>query len=169
VLSTLLVHLPWLAFSVLIGIVLLGPFAGAWLAGQPRTTSALLAISALGIAVLTLYPEGDPQPEVTCAVAVPYLSPTAVESIANIVLFMPVAVLAALRWRRPIVAILGASALSAIIEAVQAFVPLIGRACDTSDWITNTIGAVLGGVVAVAALAWHRYRAASTRTGRVID
>jgi len=69
--------------------------------------------------VLTLYPEGDPQPEVACTVAVPYLSPTAVESIANIVLFMPVAVLA--------------------------------------------------GVVAVAALAWHRYRAASARAGRVID
>lgn len=168
-LSTLLVHLPWLAFSVVIGIVLLGPFAGVWLAGQSRTTSALLAFSALGVAVLTLYPEGDPHPGVTCTVAAPYLSPTAVESIANIVLFMPVAFLAALRWRRPFAAVLGASALSAIIEVVQALVPVIGRACDTSDWITNTIGAVLGGVVAFGALAWHRHRAASAPAGRVID
>ncbi|PTT15813.1 hypothetical protein DBR36_14160 [Microbacterium sp. HMWF026] len=49
-----------------------------------------------------------------------------------------------------------ASALSVAIEAVQALVPTIGRACDTGDWVTNTIGAVLGGVVAALALVWHR-------------
>jgi glycopeptide antibiotics resistance protein len=160
VLSTLLVHLPWLAFSVLIGVVVLGPFAGMWLRERSRTTSALLAVAVLGIVVLTLYPEGDPYPGIACSVALPYLAPTAVESIANIVLFVPVAFLAALRWRRPLVAVLGASTLSAIIEGVQALVPVIGRACDTSDWITNSIGAVIGGVVAFGALAWYRHRVA---------
>lgn len=157
-LSTLLVQLPWLPFSTLIGTVVLGPFAGVWLAKRPRITSTLLAIAVLGIAALTLYPESDPNPAVTCSVALPYLTFTAVESLANILLFIPVAFLASILWRRPVLAVLGASALSALIEMAQAFVPEIGRACDTSDWITNTIGATIGGVIAFGALSWYQHR-----------
>jgi VanZ family protein len=54
--------------------------------------------------------------------------------------------------------VLGATAFSALIEVVQALVLGIGRACDTSDWITNTIGAVIGGGLATVALARRRHR-----------
>jgi hypothetical protein len=156
-LSTLLVTAPWLAFAVLVGVIVIAPFAGRVLIARPRATAALLSAALVAVAVLTLYPEsGRTAPEVACAVEWPTLIPTAVESMANILLFVPVAVLAAVRWRRPVAAIIGASALSAVIEFVQAVVPAIGRACDTSDGITNTLGAVVGGLLAHVVLSWRR-------------
>jgi hypothetical protein len=158
VLSTLLTLVPWLAFSVLVATVVVGPFAGAWLAGRPRTTTLLLGVAVLAVVALTLYPDGAPRSTVTCTAGLPYLAPTAVESIANVLLFVPVSFLAGVLWRRPVVAVLGAAALSAAVELVQALVLVIGRACDTSDWITNVLGAVVGGVLATGALAWRRHR-----------
>ena len=155
-LSTLLVQVPWLAFSVLIAVIIIGPFAGVWLARRPRATATLLVVAVAGVAAFTLYPDGAPTRGITCNVGLPYLAPTAVESIANILMFVPVAFFAAIRWRRPVFAVLGASAFSAVIEVVQALVLGIGRACDTSDWITNTLGAVIGGIVATVALARRR-------------
>lgn len=45
-----------------------------------------------------------------------------------------------------------AIAASAAIEAVQAVALAVGRAFDTTDLITNAIGAVLGGLCAWGAL-----------------
>ncbi|MET0303363.1 MAG: hypothetical protein ABW040_04875, partial [Microbacteriaceae bacterium] len=115
-LSTLLIMVPWLAFAVLIVTILVAPVVGVWLAARPRTTAALLAVALLAVAGLTLYPESGREAGVSCAVGWPYLAPTAVESTANILLFVPIAFLAGVRWRRPVVAILGASLLSALVE-----------------------------------------------------
>lgn len=90
-LSTLLIEVPWLAFGVLIAVIVVAPVVGVWLA---RLTAV------------------------------------------------------------------GASAFSALVEVVQAVVPAIGRACDTTDWITNTIGAVVGGVLAAVSVRWARRRVA---------
>ena len=156
-LSTLLVQVPWLAFSILIVVIAIGPFAGAWLAGHPRATTTLFVVAIVGVAALTLYPDGAPYATIACSVGLPYLAPTAVESTANILMFVPVAFFATIRWQRPVLAVLGASAFSALIEVAQALVLVVGRACDTSDWITNTIGAVIGGIVAAAGLARRRW------------
>jgi hypothetical protein len=150
VLSTLLVMVPWLAFAVLVVFVVVAPFAGTWLTTRPRLTAVLLGLSAVGVLGLTLYPDGDPRSAIGCSLALPYLSPTAVESIANILLFIPVAFFAGLLTRRPVMATLGAILVSAAIEATQALVLVIGRACDTSDWITNSIGAIVGGALVLA-------------------
>jgi glycopeptide antibiotics resistance protein len=158
VLSTLLISLPWLAFVVLIAVIVLAPVAGMILVTRPRVTGVLLAVTFIMVAALTLYPESGVQMGISCAVEWPYLAPTAVESTANILLFIPVAFLAGLRWRRPVAAMIGASAVSALIELLQAVIPAIGRACDTSDWITNTLGAVLGGILGASVLIWHRRR-----------
>jgi VanZ family protein len=156
VLSTLLIHIPWMAFSVLVGILAVAPFVGAWLVKKPRLVRALLVAAALVVAALTLYPDGDPSPGRTCAVQLPYLAPTAVESTANILLFVPVAFLFGIAWRRPVAAALLTVATSAVIETVQALVLVIGRACDTSDLITNSIGAILGGLCAYGAILRRR-------------
>lgn len=158
-LSTLLALTPWLAFTVLIATIVVAPFVGVRLAVRPRTTAVLLGMATVAVLALTLYPDGDPRPSIECAVGLPYLAPTAVESTANVLLFVPVSFLAGVLWRRPVVAVLGAVALSAAIELLQALVLLIGRACDTSDWITNAVGAVVGGALAAGALAWQRRRA----------
>jgi VanZ family protein len=145
-----------MAFSVLISALAVAPFVGAWLLRKPRLMRALLVAAALVVAGLTLYPDGDPSPERTCAVQLPYLSPTAVESIANILLFVPIAFLLSIVRRRPVAAALLTVATSAVIETVQALVLVIGRACDTSDLITNSIGAILGGLCAYGAILRRR-------------
>lgn len=158
VLSTLLIGVPWMAFSTLIGVLVVAPLLGAWLVEKPRLTRALLVAAALVVAALTLYPDGDPSPGRTCAVDLPYLAPTAVESTANILLFVPIAFLLGIAWRRPVAAVLLTAATSAAIETVQALVLAIGRACDTSDLITNSLGAILGGLCAYGALLLRRRR-----------
>ncbi|WP_156186412.1 VanZ family protein [Cellulosimicrobium funkei] len=35
---------------------------------------------------------------------------------------------------------------------VQALSPALGRSCDTNDWLSNSIGALLGAGLAVVAL-----------------
>lgn len=157
--------MPWLAFAVLLAVVVVGPVVGCVLVSRPRTTTTLLAAALLAVLGLTLFPEGVRDPAIGCAVELPHLAPTAVESTANILLFVPVALLAGLRWRKPVLAIICASALSALIEGAQAIVPAVGRACDTGDWITNTIEAVVDGVLAAVALTadQHLTRSGSLR------
>ncbi|MDT0210021.1 MULTISPECIES: VanZ family protein [unclassified Curtobacterium] len=76
---------------------------------------------------------------------------------------VPVVFLAGLRTGRPLLTAAAGIGLSAGIEAVQAFVLGIGRACDTSDLVTNGIGAVIGGLLAAAALGLVRRRATRRR------
>lgn len=159
-LSTLLIEAPWLAFGVLIAVVVVAPVVGVWLARLPRLTAVLFGLAVVVTLALTLSPDGAPRSDVTCNVGLPYLAPTAVESTANVLLFVPVAFFAGVRWRRPVIAAVGASAFSVLVEVVQAVVPGIGRACDTSDWITNTIGAVVGGVLAAVSVQWAGRRVA---------
>lgn len=160
VLSTLLAEVPWLAFGVLVAVVVLAPSTAPWLLRHRRVAGGLLIAAAVVVAGLTLYPDGAPGSAVTCAVEWPYLAPTAVESTANVLLFVVPTFLLAVWWRRPLVAIGVGVGTSAVIEAVQALVPAIGRACDTGDWVTNGIGAVIGGAVAAVGLVWARRRGA---------
>lgn len=157
--------MPWLPFGGLIGIVVVAPFLGILLTRAPRLTLMLAVLPLLAVLGFTLSPDGDPSSSMGCSVGLPYLAPTAVESIANILLFVPVTFLVGLRWARPLSAIILGSALSAMIEATQGLVVSIGRACDTSDWVTNTIGAAIGGLLAIATLvlAQRREGAASDR------
>jgi hypothetical protein len=162
VLSTLLVQVSWLPAAVLLLAVLVGPFVGAVIARRTTLLRGLFVVSLLIVAGLTLYPEGGTDSGISCAVEAPYFSLRAAETLANVLLFIPPVLLAGLLFRRPVLTALGGSAASALVELAQAVVPALGRACDTGDWITNTIGAVLGGVVATAALALERRRRLST-------
>jgi len=156
VLSTLLVQVSWLPAAVLLLAVLTGPFIAAALAPRPRLLRALFIASLVILAGLTLYPEGGADRDVTCTVGLPYFGLRAAETVANVLLFIPPVLLAGLLVRRPALAVMGGTATSALIELVQGIVPAIGRACDTGDWITNTIGAVVGGLIALAALSLDR-------------
>lgn len=162
-LSTLLVPVPWLPFGVLVALVVVAPFVGILLARAPRTTTVLAVLALVAVLGATLDPEGTPSAAVGCSVGLPYLAPTASESVANVLLFVPVVFLAGLRTARPLLTAAAGIGLSAGIEAAQAFVLGIGRACDTSDLVTNAIGAVIGGLLAAAALGLVRRRATRRR------
>ena len=70
------------------------------------------------------------------------------ERLANIGLFLPLALLATLLWRRPLLVIGSCAALSFLLEAWQS---LIGRGGDAVDVVHNTTGAVLGAGLAYLA------------------
>jgi uncharacterized membrane protein YccC len=111
----------------------------------------------LPVAFLTLVPE-DRQLFARCQLrwAIPTL--TGPESMANILLFVVPVLLAGVATRRPVLVMLAGSGLSALVEAFQAAVPALGRSCDSDDWVNNTIGAVIGGLLALLALALASYR-----------
>ncbi|TDC46176.1 VanZ family protein [Jiangella ureilytica] len=157
--STVLVEHPWMTTTALVALVVFGPVAGAWLLPRPRVTRVLLGVCLVPVALLALVPTSR---ELAAGCAVEWSVPTlgAVELMANVVLFVPLVLLAGVLTRRPAVALVAASGLAALIELVQAVVPALGRSCSTDDWLSNTLGAALGAVLAVAGL-WLASRCGS--------
>ncbi|RXR32406.1 VanZ family protein [Oerskovia turbata] len=151
VITTLLVQHPWFSPTVLALLVILGPVVGRRLDGRPRIAWTLFGISLVPIVLLTLAPSSREIVE-RCTVA--WALPTfgRVELMANVILFVPPVLLAAIASRRPFVAFLGGVAGSAAVELVQALTPALGRSCDTNDWLTNSIGAAIGALLAGAAI-----------------
>jgi len=151
VISTLLVQYPWFSPAVLALLVIVGPVAGRWLYGRPRIAWTLCGISLVPIVLLTLVPSSREIVE-RCTVA--WALPTfgRVELMANVILFVPPVLLAGIASRRPLVAFLGGVVGSAAVELVQALLPALGRSCDTNDWLTNSIGAAIGALLAGAAI-----------------
>lgn len=151
----------WLMPAVFAALVLCGPPIAAWLAGRRRLLWSLTALSLLPIAALTLTPV-DRTLSRGCEVAWMLPTPSRVELFANMVLFVAPVLLAGVATRRPIAVLAAASVLSAAIEALQALVPAIGRSCDTTDWLNNTIGAAVGAALACLALRLSRRQAPAT-------
>jgi VanZ family protein len=108
-----------------------------------RILWVLAGLSSLLVIALTLVPAGRRMDEVMCTLQ--FAAPTLgrVELLANVALLFPLVFFAALATRRPLLTLAAGALLSAAIEAAQAVVPAIGRACDTNDWAMNTIGAVV--------------------------
>ncbi len=148
---------PWVAPAALVILVVAGPLVGGWLVRRPRLAWLLAGASLLAVAALTLVPV-DRETYATCTIQWTLPTPGRVELFANLVLFVPPALLAGVATRRPALVALAGSALSAALEAVQAVVPAIGRSCDTTDWLCNTMGALIGALLAWVALGLARRR-----------
>jgi VanZ family protein len=141
----------------LVLLVVIGPLVGAWLVGRERIAWTMAGLSLLPVAVLTFVPV-DRVPYERCTVQWALPTPSRVELMANVVLFVAPVLFAAVALRNPALALLAGSGLSVMLEAVQALVPAIGRSCDTTDWLSNTIGALVG-----AALGWIALRLAGAK------
>jgi len=157
VITNYLLGHPWVTPAALVVLVLVGPFVGSWLVCRVRLAWLLTGVSLVSVAALTLVPV-DRETFATCTIQWTLPTPTRVELFANLVLFVPPTLLAGVALRRPAVVALAGSALSAALEGVQAAVPAIGRSCDTTDWLCNTIGALVGSLLAWAALRLARRR-----------
>lgn len=158
---------PLAALLVVLGCLVLG---GLLLRAGDRGRRALVVASvaaALPVPLLTLLPD-DARAYSFCAVQLAWPSLGGVETLANIALLLPAAYFVTLLVGRPVLVALGASAVSVVIELVQALVPAIGRACDTTDWEMNTIGAVLGAALAAGTIALVRRFPAGRRTRDVV-
>lgn len=157
--NVLLEH-PWLSPTALGLLVVLGPIVGRWLVSRPRLAWWLTGLSLLPVAFMTLVPVDRVLFE-TCTMQWALPTPGRVELMANVALFVAPVLLASVATRRPRLVVLAGSGLSAGLEALQALVPAIGRSCDSNDWLSNTIGAVIG-----AALAWVALRLARAGSQR---
>lgn len=143
--STIIAENRWIGSVGLIVVLVAGPLLAGLLSRHRRAASALLGVAFVGLLVLTLSP-GRGLPSSGCTVSDPP-SLFAAEPLANVLLFAVPALLATARWGRPLLWPLAGAALSAAIEGVQAVAPVLGRACDSADWVSNTTGAVLGAVL----------------------
>lgn len=115
---------------------------------------ALAALSLLAAFALTLLPSGyNSRDEVWCTVQIVEPTLRRIELVANIALFFPLAFFATLASRRPLLVLVGATGLSAAVEGIQAVAPVIGRACDTNDWVMNTMGTAVGVLAGAATIA----------------
>jgi hypothetical protein len=141
--------------SGLVVVVCVGVGHAALRRGQPgkRVLWVLTALSGLVVLALTLVPGGKGGQEELCAVQFALPTLTRVELLANVALFVPPVLFATLAWRRPLLVVVTAALASAAIEALQAVVPAIGRACDTNDWLMNVLGILAGALLATGALA----------------
>ncbi|MEV6114803.1 VanZ family protein [Streptomyces sp. NPDC052109] len=135
---------------------------------QPLIESCLAATSTALILGATLYPLSlnAPANNVCYIERDPLLGSTTTQGLLNIALFIPAAVAWTWLTRRPISVALAFLGLSAGIETVQAITPGMGRACDSTDWITNAVGTLIG-TAAAALILWRRHRSTHlTRPGR---
>jgi hypothetical protein len=167
VITTFLVEHPWMTPTALAALVVLGPLAGKFVADRPRAAWLLTGLGTIPVVVLTMLPSDRIAFE-RCEVA--WVLPTIarVEPAANVLLFVAPALFAAVATRRPALTLVAASGLAAVIEAVQALVPEIGRSCSTNDWLSNTIGAAIGVLLAVVALRLAGPSGRSERTPGVV-
>ena len=132
----------------------------AWVLHRFRLRRVLLGLSAVAVVavlVLTLLPDGARPGGVTCTVqfSVPFQG---IDTLANVAMLLPLVLFLGTATNRPLTILIGAVALSAVIEVVQALAPVLGRRCDTNDWFMNTVGAVLGAVIALVICALERRR-----------
>ncbi len=63
-------------------------------------------------------------------------------------MFLPIGFLGVLALRAVVPVVAGAAALSLVTELAQTLVPGIGRGCDTSDFLMNSMGGALGALAA---------------------
>lgn len=126
---------------------------------RQRLTWVLVALSMLPVVALPLVPAANSRlANVSCTVQ--FFVPTlgSVELLSNVALFLPMVFFATLATRRPLATLAAGACLSAAIEALQALAPAIGRACDTNDWLMNTLGAAIGVLLALGTITIVRRR-----------
>jgi hypothetical protein len=120
-----------------------------------RALLILAGVGVLGMLALTMSPSSSTNPSFcTVQFSLPFQG---IETLANIAMTIPATVFAAFAVRRPLMVFAAVSGSSVAIELLQALIPGLGRACDTNDWLMNTVGA------AIAALAVWTIIAAEAR------
>ncbi|MFI1815220.1 VanZ family protein [Streptomyces sp. NPDC020422] len=128
---------------------------------ERRALKGLFAASVTAVVSLTLWSTGSPvqQPR-TCVVNRDLIEPfTTDQGLLNAGLFLPVGLLGALATRKIVGTIAFGVLLTSSIETLQGALTFLGRGCDTSDVLMNSLGVVTGALVGWAVTALEVPRA----------
>ncbi|MEW1753018.1 VanZ family protein [Streptomyces angustmyceticus] len=141
------------AFIMSAIVLSLAFFGAVFFAAKKRTDRpfhlALWCTSMLSVSFLTLWTTGGSQGSGRCVVNLKFLEPFGTEQgLLNCLMFAPVGFLGVLVTRRLFPAFAISMGLSVAIETAQGALPAIGRACDTSDLLANSVGGLLGALIA---------------------
>ncbi|MGH3494536.1 MAG: VanZ family protein [Sciscionella sp.] len=153
-----------LVFGSLVFGVLAVVLAG-W-AGWSRSAAGLVGVGlALALSVTLVRPGshaiGSEHPLSACLRG--SFSLLGSQQVLNFVMLMPFAFFAATATRRPIVISLLCAMISAGIELTQSITGI--GVCEESDWLNNTIGAVLAALLGWALSSANRPRVTRDRLG----
>ncbi|MFC5910649.1 VanZ family protein [Streptacidiphilus monticola] len=140
-------HLTFVVLAFLITALVTVGVARAARKSTRRWFIGAFAGSVTAVLLLTLWSTGGSDMAPTCVINHNVLEPFSEEQgLLNLGMFVPVGLLGTLSARHAWPAILFGVTLTACIELTQGLLPVIGRACDTSDFMANAAGAVLGGL-----------------------
>ncbi|MBD0672204.1 VanZ family protein [Streptomyces sp. CBMA156] len=135
----------WAALAA-VGVFAVLSAAVARRRSAPLVLSVLAGASAAVVLTATLYPvHPDAPAPLLCTVQRDLIGAmSGTQGLMNIALFVPIAFFASLVVRRPVSTGIALVLLSAVVEAVQAVTPGVGRSCDTGDLWNNALGAAAG-------------------------
>ncbi len=119
---------------------------------RPYAYAGLAAVLTAETAV-TLFMPGGGYSSHNCVINHDIAEPFATtQGLLNLAMFIPIGFLGALALRAVVPVVAGAAALSLVTELAQTLVPGIGRGCDSSDFLMNSVGGALGALAAWAYL-----------------
>ncbi|OKJ16045.1 VanZ family protein [Kitasatospora sp. CB01950] len=114
--------------------------------GLPRWPTVLLGAALAGELTATLFPTGPgggPDPSCTWGADLSFTL-HATQGQLNLLMYVPIGLLAVLAFGRPALVAVSVLALTGVTETVQGLLPWIGRACDSGDLAANALGGLLG-------------------------
>ncbi|MFB9437150.1 VanZ family protein [Streptomyces showdoensis] len=126
-----------------------------------RALKGLFGASVAAVTSLTLWSTGSPvhQPRM-CVVNRDLIEPfTTDQSLLNAGLFLPVGLLGVLATRKVLGTLAFGILLTFSIETLQGSLTFLGRGCDSSDLLMNSLGVVVGACVGWGITALERPRA----------
>ncbi|TXC94249.1 VanZ family protein [Streptomyces sp. ISID311] len=149
------------AFTITAIAISVAFFIMVFLASKKRTdrpvSLALWCTSMVSVLFLTLWANGGTQGAGTCVANLSLLEPFGTEQgLLNCLMFTPVGFMGVIVTRRVVPAFACGVALSALIETAQGALPAIGRACDTSDLVSNSVGSMLGAFIGFALVRFQK-------------
>ncbi len=151
---------PLLLVAALLAVVASGPAGRA--AGTGRWAAAALLLACLAPLALTLGPQLPLDPDAGRG-CVSYVRPyrwwgAGGEELANALLLVPVGVLAPLLLRARVAAglLVLAAGFPWAVELTQYLLPWLGRECDLTDVLLNSVGLVAGVLVGLVLVVARR-------------
>lgn len=148
----------FIAFASIAVLLLatVGYVLGRRFSGRPWAVAAFVGAVSTELALTLFLPSGGPAGSGgtgACIINRNFAEPFATEQgLLNILLFLPIGFFGVMAFRTLLPVLAGSVLLTIATELLQTLVPGISRGCDSSDVEMNTLGAVVGLLLAWALL-----------------